>query len=204
MLKIFTLSHAPAYTHSHTRTHTNTHAHTHTHTHTHTYSYTHTYTYTHKRGQARAVSPYLNWVSPRVYSQVVSLYDYVLKESVSLYNTLQHPATPCNTLQHSAKQLAGRRKSAHFATHCNKLQHTWLIGTRVLIETHCNALQRTATHYNTLQHTATHLAGRRKRGRSAVLYCKERSLQRTSTHMSMSLLVSTALIVTCRYHYLLC
>ena len=98
-------------------------------------------------------------------------------------HSLQHIATPCNTLQHSAKHLAGRRKSAHFATHCNKLQHTWLISTRVLIETHCNALQRTATHYNTLQHTATHLAGRRKRGRSAVLYCKERSLQRTSTHM---------------------
>ena len=118
--KNLTRAHAPAYTHSHTRTHTNTHAHTHTHTHTHTYSYTHTYTYTHKRGQARAVSPYLNCVSPRVYSQVVSLYDYVLKKSVSL----------CNTLQHTA-------------THCNTLQSTWLIGARVL------TLQHTATNCNT-------------------------------------------------------
>ena len=67
------------------------------------------------------------------------------------------------------------------------------------------ALQRTATHYNTLQHTAIHLAGRRKRGRSAVLYCKERSLQRTLTHLHRMwhdalIYHMTHSYVTCRIH----
>jgi len=76
-----------------------------------------------------------------------------------MYNTLQHPATFCNTLQHLQ----------HTATHCNtpwcmeepdwganscccpwdsfcmySLQHTAI---------YCNTLQRTATHCNTRQHT---------------------------------------------------
>jgi len=48
-------------------------------------------------------------------------------------NTLQHTATPCNTLQHPA-------------THCNTLQHT---------TTHCNALQYPETHSNTLPQANT-------------------------------------------------
>jgi len=72
---------------------------------------------------------------------------------------LQHSATHCNTLQHTATQFICStsqeilRKCATYAylpptaTHCNTLQHT---------ATHCNTLQHTATHCNTLQHTATH------------------------------------------------
>ena len=44
--------------------------------------------------------------------------------------SLQHTATHCNTLQHTAITLQ------HTATHCNTLQHT---------ATHCNTLQLTAT-----------------------------------------------------------
>jgi len=60
-------------------------------------------------------------------------------------NTLQHPATPCNTkipLRHACCCYL-----QHTATHCNTLQQT---------ATHCNTLQHTAIHWNTLQHTATH------------------------------------------------
>jgi len=56
----------------------------------------------------------------------------------------QHPATPCNTLQHTANFLEngstyyrkGAAASAVFVT----------------TATHCNTLQRTATHCDTLQH----------------------------------------------------
>jgi len=60
----------------------------------------------------------------------------------TLYNTLQHTATHCNTLkeianQHSTMDCLELPLSKHSATHCNKLQHT---------ATHCNTLQRsTAT-----------------------------------------------------------
>ena len=55
--------------------------------------------------------------------------------------SIQPPALPCNTLQHTHTSLQ------HTVTHCNTLQHT---------VTRCNTLQYTATHCNTLQHTATH------------------------------------------------
>ena len=43
-------------------------------------------------------------------------------------NTLQHSATHCNTLEHTA---------THAATHCNTLKHT------ACVETDCNTLQHT-------------------------------------------------------------
>jgi len=71
---------------------------------------------------------------------------------------MQHPATHCNTLQHTAAHFIGtqqqRWKTATellqlllTASHCNTLQHT---------AKHCKTLQYTATHCNTLQHAATH------------------------------------------------
>jgi len=47
-------------------------------------------------------------------------------------HTLQHPATPCNTLQHTA---------TYFTTPYNTTQHP---------ATHCNTLQHTATHTHNL------------------------------------------------------
>jgi len=75
-----------------------------------------------------------------------------------LFNTLQHTATHCNTLQHAdvpytmgikqQKQMGDQalplfNTLQHTATYYNTLQHT---------ATHCNTLQHTATHCNTLQH----------------------------------------------------
>ena len=74
---------------------------------------------------------------------------------------LQHTATKCNALQHTATHFLHATQHSvaqaatchvHFtcsilqqsATHCNKVQRT---------ATHCNTLQHTATHCNTLQHT---------------------------------------------------
>ena len=65
-------------------------------------------------------------------------------------HAMQHTATYCNILQHTALIWAYYvcihtfrwQKSTHTATHCNTLQHT---------ATHCNTLQHTATHCNTLQ-----------------------------------------------------
>ena len=65
-------------------------------------------------------------------------------------NTLQHPATNCNTLPaHSICRRPLSRSLSHcFMLFCyNTLQHT---------ATHCVTLQHTATHCNTLQHPATH------------------------------------------------
>jgi len=79
--------------------------------------------------------------------------------TVAPCNTLRHPATHYNTLEHPAKMHI----TAVTIAHCNTLQHT---------ATHCNTLQHTATpsndaksrlwlsrhatHCSTLQHTATH------------------------------------------------
>jgi len=72
-------------------------------------------------------------------------------------NTLHtHPATHCNTLQHTAVMSCTKDEGCYRArilwglmpaTHCNILQHT---------ATYCNTLRHTATHCDTLQHTATH------------------------------------------------
>ena len=90
------------------------------------------------------------------------------KASCIVLNTLQHTATPCNTLQ-----LKGELQCPqHTATHCNTLQHTAThCNTRhcnkpklkgelhcpqsspPATATHCNTLQHTATYCNTLQHT---------------------------------------------------
>ena len=96
---------------------------------------------------------------------------------------LQHTATRCNTLQHTATHYHGKifmngckeayehvkrnlrhvlQCVAHTATHCNTL--TWQDIAGFVLHVHrplctrsCgNTLQHTATHCNTLQHTATH------------------------------------------------
>ena len=62
----------------------------------------------------------------------------------AIYWTLQHTATHCNTLQHTATRSF----------------HEWhdsfvsVTGLNVYSATHCNTLQHSATHCNTLQHTA--------------------------------------------------
>ena len=53
---------------------------------------------------------------------------------------LQHTATHCNTLEHTATPATYYNTLQHVGTHCNN----------------CNILQHIATHCNTLQHTATH------------------------------------------------
>jgi len=72
--------------------------------------------------------------------------------TASHYNTLQHAATHCNTLQyqpHSKGQELCKWGREVTATYCNTLEYT---------ATHCNTLQHTATHCMTLEHTATSAA----------------------------------------------
>ena len=79
--------------------------------------------------------------------------------------TLQHTATHCNTLHHTAPRRNNEFNEisdVHTATHCNTLQHTATHCTTLqqwiqwnIWRTHCNTLQHTATHCNTLQLTAT-------------------------------------------------
>jgi len=77
-------------------------------------------------------------------------------------DVLQHTATHCNTLQHTAHCTTLLPSGCpathcntlyHTATHCNTLQHTALPSG--CPATHCTTLYHTATHCNTLQHTAT-------------------------------------------------
>jgi len=81
------------------------------------------------------------------------------------YTTLQHAATFCNILHHTATHTA-----THTTTH--PLSLTWClsyVGTLSFLRTHntphCVALQHTIRHCNTLQHTA-----------------KYNTLQHTATH----------------------
>jgi len=92
------------------------------------------------------------------------------------YNTLQHTATHCNTLQQQTatrwfhktprKRYPSSRHTAahcntlqHISAHCSTLQHTAArCSTLQHKATQCNTVQHGATHYNTLQHTATHIA----------------------------------------------
>jgi len=84
-------------------------------------------------------------------------------------NTLQSkPATPCNTLQHTAPHCttllhsappwlhntAARFSLYHAAPRCTTLLHTATRRNHTVVR--CNTLQHTATYCNTLQHTATH------------------------------------------------
>ena len=74
------------------------------------------------------------------------------------YNTLQHSATHCNTLQHTTAWVTRRIiRLQHAATHGNILQHTAAhCSTLQHTAAHCNTLQHAAAHCNRLQHTATH------------------------------------------------
>jgi len=93
---------------------------------------------------------------------------------------LQHTATHCITLQHTATthkqnmhsnmQMHTRDMDYSPATHCNPLQHT---------ASHYNTLQHTATHCNTLQHTATRCSTP-QHTRHGLLNCN--TLQPTATH----------------------
>jgi len=67
---------------------------------------------------------------------------------------LQHAATHCSILQHTAILLAWPVVMSR-VTYCNTLQHAGVYyNTLQHTATHCNTLQHTATHCNTLQHTA--------------------------------------------------
>jgi len=72
-------------------------------------------------------------------------------------STLQHTATHCNLLQHTATLLAlpahGRRERNILIIIVAKRQ----LNPKYHTATHCNTLQHTATHCTTLQHTATPL-----------------------------------------------
>ena len=112
----------------------------------------------------------------------------ITKENNTLCNTLQnnrlqHTATHCNTLLHTARHHAQRareiarhgcslyhnkRQETSFATHCNTsycdtLQHT---------AAPCNTLQHAVTRCNTLQHT------------DAATRCSCNTLQLTATHIA--------------------
>jgi len=89
----------------------------------------------------------------------INTYIHTLQHTATPCNTLQHPSTPYNTLQHTATPCNALQ---HPATHYNTLQHTTTqrIPQRHLLyavhpATPCNALQHPATHYNTPQHTTT-------------------------------------------------
>ena len=59
-------------------------------------------------------------------------------------------ATPCNTLQHPA---------THCNTHCHTLQHMFrIVSYEHTTCMHCNTLQHSATHCNTLLRTPTYTA----------------------------------------------
>jgi len=102
-----------------------------------------------------------------------------LKHTVTLYNTLQHTATHCNTLlrvmleKWSGQVRIGMRKMDGFRTFV-RMQHT---------VTHCNTLQYTEAHCNTLKHTATHcntLYTKRREARTCTAtHCN--TLQHTAT-----------------------
>jgi len=73
---------------------------------------------------------------------------------------MQHDATQCNALQHTAtvcvcsvlwRHRDKRRESRLKSNVCLTLQHT-----AMHFKKHCKVLQYNATHCNTLQHTATH------------------------------------------------
>ena len=85
--------------------------------------------------------------------------------------TLQHTATHCNTLQHTATTHCNSLQ--HTATHCNTLQHTYITlqqasrlstwipaaKTKTLSPEDVSAVilgSHTATRYTSLQHTATY------------------------------------------------
>ena len=90
----------------------------------------------------------------------------------------QHPATPCNTLQHTAShchspqcfplyqyQYPAMLQQHTATTHCDTLRDTAgrfnTLQPTQHTTTHRNTLQHSATLCNTLQHTATHLSASR-------------------------------------------
>jgi len=84
-----------------------------------------------------------------------------------LFNSaLQHTATHCNTLHHTANPMTngGWLSTLRTATHCNILHHTWYAADVYWLAPcntlHCNTLQHTATQCNTMQPIATHMTCR--------------------------------------------
>ena len=61
-----------------------------------------------------------------------------------IYRTLQHIASHCHTLHHTATHCITLQ---HIASHCITLHHT---------ASHCITLPHIASHCKTLHHTATH------------------------------------------------
>ena len=94
-----------------------------------------------------------------------------LEATATLYITLQHTATHCNTWQHCLDLDISRHLEAtatlyitlqHTATHCNTWQHNPEASsepTLYITPQHLDILrppQHSTPHCNTLQHTATH------------------------------------------------
>jgi len=75
--------------------------------------------------------------------QHTATYCCPLQHTAALYNTLLHTATYCCILQHTAAHCC---TLLYTATHCKTLQHTAMLGR---VES-----RRTATCCNTLLHTA--------------------------------------------------
>jgi len=67
---------------------------------------------------------------------------------IRLYRCMQHTATHCNTLQHSAH-------NTHTSAQLRNIGGLVVVVV-VVVAVHCNALQHTTTHCNTLQHTPVH------------------------------------------------
>jgi len=112
----------------------------------------------------------------------------------ALYNTLQHPATPCNNLQHTALCICisytvylqyrsvSDESRLRTATHCNTLQHGTPFSTLTAAQhnrfcLHCNTAHHSplslqhSTSFST-QRTGTHLTG----------ISNSATLQHTATH----------------------
>jgi len=164
-----------ARTRTHTQTHTRTRTRTRVHKHTRTRMHAHARTRTHK------------------HTHTCTNVEHTNRTKHSGWHTSKHICNHFMVITHSRLQ--------HTATHCNKLQHTATRDTSAIISwwlhtQDCNTLQHTATHCNKLQHTAT-------RDKSAIvswwLYTHDSStLQHTASHCNTRHICNYFILIT---HY---
>jgi len=100
------LQQSAACTHACTRTHTCTHSRTLTPSLTHTYIHTHIHTNLHKFAHTHSLS------LSRIYTHIPTWFSCTILRAYIFFarlwlsqNTWQHPAAPCNTLQHPITHL---------------------------------------------------------------------------------------------------
>jgi len=107
-MHIHTHTHIHTYIHTHTRTHTHTHSHVHTRTHTCTHTHTHAHTHARTHIHSPTFSP-SRWVT-RSFTTSTNPQKHMWLSCGpgKLPGTLQHNATHCNILQHTAS--CGRGK----------------------------------------------------------------------------------------------